>query len=163
MTSDVDGVTSLFIDGGVGWNNPTREADLLIREKPFKYKASEELIVVSLGTGGALFTNYSDTARDKVRAVNAAVTECRTTAEDMHKQYNNIDNVQYYRFDPDAVGRYDMDDAKALNNIQNEVAIWCTAEVHDKMHSLARRLTEAVTKTNQVIDGCMLVTDTHSS
>jgi hypothetical protein len=64
LVTDVEGATSLFLDGAVGWNNPTHEADLLIKENPFQYKlATDELIVVSLGTGGVLFKNYIDTFR----------------------------------------------------------------------------------------------------
>jgi hypothetical protein len=39
--------------------------------------------VVSLGTGGALFKPYRDTAKDKISLIVQAVTECRKTAENM--------------------------------------------------------------------------------
>jgi hypothetical protein len=122
----------------------------LIKEKPFQYKPSEDLIVVSLGTGGTLFKNYSDGLQEKIDVLVKAATECRTTAEDMHKQYNGNGKVKYVRFDPDAVGRYDMDDAAALSDIQNEMANWFNGAQYDKLEALAKSLTDAMTETSQV-------------
>jgi hypothetical protein len=104
--------------------------------------------VVSLGTGGALFKKYKDTV--KARIIIQAVIECRTTAENLHKHYSNTMNVKYYRFDPDVIGRYAMDDATALNSIQSEVANWCVAARHDELRTLAFSLADAVTETTQV-------------
>jgi hypothetical protein len=124
----------------------------LIKETPFLYRLEQELIVVSLGTGGNLYKEFKDTGLGRVDLIVEAVTECRKTAERMYKLYsdNEHGNVKYYRFDPDAVGRYAMDDATALNTIQNEILNWCNSTVHEQLSLLAESLCNAVTQTSQV-------------
>jgi hypothetical protein len=149
-TTEYEGAIDVFINGGFGFNNPTKDADLLIQERPFEYEASEELIVVSLGTGGNLYKEFINTALGKAALIEKAATECRTTAQNMHRQYKGYGNVKYYRFDPDAVGRYAADDVTAFNTIQNEISNWCDAEIHDKLRVLAERLLHAMTEIVQV-------------
>jgi hypothetical protein len=66
------------------------------------------------------------------------------------KQYRGNEKVKYYRFDPDAVGRHAMDDAGALDDIQNEIAEWCNAAVNDQLETLANTLKAAMTETSKV-------------
>jgi hypothetical protein len=149
--TDVEDVKSLFIDPGLGWNNPTNEATLLIKEKPFEYKTSEDLIVVSLGTGGSLYKTYEDSLTNKAEAILKAATECRATATNMHRHFRDITEAKYFRFDPDAVGRFDMDDAAAFDDIQREMDNWWGNQAdQDKLETLANSLMGAMTQTGQV-------------
>jgi hypothetical protein len=153
-TTEYEGATDLFFDGGGGFNNPTVEADELIKETPFLYRLEQELIVVSLGTGGSLYKTYFDSFWERAASITRAVTECRKTARRIHKLYNDNEhgNVKYYRFDPDAVGRHAMDDASKFNDIQNEILNWCNSTVHEQLKSLAESLYGALTETMQVLN-----------
>jgi hypothetical protein len=140
----------LFVDGGVGFNNPTLVADQLIKEAPFEYESSEDLIVVSLGTGGNLYEMYFNSFWGRAALVTKAVTECKTTAATMYNRYTDNKHcatVKYHRFDPDAVGRYAIDDATALNTVQNEVGNWCNPTVHRELQLVAEYLAGAANKT----------------
>jgi hypothetical protein len=140
--TDIEGVTFHFLDGAVSWNNPTRLADELVRENPpFGYDASKEkLIVVSLGTGGVLFKNYNGSQQDKVDVLEQAVKQSRVTADQMHLRYKQCDNVEYYRFDPDAVGRHEANDAAAFNDIENEMENWFDPAKNEELQIIARKL-----------------------
>jgi hypothetical protein len=152
-------VIDYFIDAGLGWNNPTLEAILLIREKPFEYKATTEtLILVSLGSGGSMMHKHSNTNKDKIDAIMKAAQESRSTAEDVYRQCRYIDKVYYCRIDPDAFGRDEDDDAAALNYILNEMANWFKGEEYIKLEILAKNLLDA--KTEVIVQVSLLYSHT---
>jgi patatin-like phospholipase/acyl hydrolase len=51
LTTEIDGFTHSFVDGGVGYKNPTLLTTLLLKEHPFDYKvATDKLIMVLMYT-----------------------------------------------------------------------------------------------------------------
>ena len=153
-TTDVEGVETEFLDAGLGWNNPTCEMDGLIGEHPFYYKLTEDLIVVSLSTGGDVFQGYRETflSTEKAKIPLTSTTECRKTAGTMDRRYNasGMEKVLYYRIDPDAVGRYEMDDAESIDVIQKEMTNWFNAARQRELRDLAIKLTDAKIETHEV-------------
>jgi hypothetical protein len=147
LTTEIDGFTHSFVDGGVGYNNSTLLTTLLLKEHPFDYKvATDKLIMVSLGTGGVFYKNYVDSHLHRFGLLGQAATECRTTAHYVYRFYKNERNVKYFRFDPDIIGRYGMDDATAFKDIQDEMVDWC-AHQEPKLSEVAKALTAAATLT----------------
>jgi predicted acylesterase/phospholipase RssA len=94
------GGEQLFIDGGLGRNNPSRmvlhEANTLFRARPIG-------CLVSVGTGHAGIINIKKPGflqqvlpTDVIEALKAILTDCEATHEDMQRLFTNSSNI-YFR------------------------------------------------------------------
>jgi hypothetical protein len=133
-----------FIDGGVGTNNPTKMLPTLLMESPFNLQDSEQLIVVSLGTGGQLYKPLkAPNLRQTLKMLIDTSTECAEAHDQMERLYDKRSSVSYHRFDPAGVGETSMDDATLMNQMDLMVTNYLRKrEVSRKIQTLAEQLME---------------------
>jgi predicted acylesterase/phospholipase RssA len=99
LQKDYGGSTELFIDGGLGYNNPVR---LLIQEFYSKWPNQKVGVLVSVGTGGKVPREVKGNLVSLAQKVAEMATDAAKQAEEFEQiiasQNKDLRNV-YFRFD----------------------------------------------------------------
>jgi hypothetical protein len=136
-----------FVDGGVGWNNPTKILDRVLCGPPFNWQPSEKLTVVSLGMGLPLFRPFNDkSVTQLITLIRDTATECDNTHKHVYDVYKSRKEVKYMRFSPDGLGEFKMDDGsvEVVNNMLQTMTNWLGDGTRvDLLQELASLLTTA--------------------
>ncbi|KAJ7463766.1 hypothetical protein FB451DRAFT_1265648 [Mycena latifolia] len=90
------GMKQLYVDGGVGNNNPT---SLLLEEVKNIYPQRRIVLVASIGTGhpDTIRIPKSPSVSSLAKAMKEITTECQKTHEDMARRFRSIPRT-YFRF-----------------------------------------------------------------
>jgi predicted acylesterase/phospholipase RssA len=96
-----DGEQEIFVDGGLGYNNPIEQ---VLQEAKRVFPKRKVACVVSIGTGVANIITFPDAPKTSpvklVDALKHMATESETTAENVQRRFQNAKDT-YFRFSVD--------------------------------------------------------------
>lgn len=122
------GSTELFIDGGLGYNNPIR---LLLRESYSKWPDRKIDVLVSVGTGGKVPREVKGNLVSLAQKVAEMATDAAKQAEEFEQTIasQNKDLRHYFRFDAGYfLAEIPLDEWKMLGKISQRTRTWISME-----------------------------------
>jgi predicted acylesterase/phospholipase RssA len=110
------GLEVTYLDGGLGYNNPTR---LALNEAEKIWGSGRGVgCIVSIGTGIPGYVRFEGNKLALAEKLVAISTGCQAVHQEMNSKFGGMQRGVYFRFDPPAdLARIGLDEWKKLNDV----------------------------------------------